>query len=158
MLSANQGAEQMKPHTLLGKQIACSRRATVWRHLIMKFYVYFYHCRLVTKSCPTLLRPHRLWRNRLLYPWDFSGKNTGVGCHFLLQGIFQTQGMNLHLLHGHTDSLPQNHLSMGSQRVAHDLVTEWQKRQHHGSAISILGIHPREIKTFIYIKIIYYCS
>ena len=32
-------------------------------------------------------------------PWDFPGKNTGVGCHFLLQGIFLTQGSNLHLLH-----------------------------------------------------------
>ena len=31
--------------------------------------------------------------------WDFPGKNTGVGCHFLLQGIFQTQGLNLQLLH-----------------------------------------------------------
>ena len=29
---------------------------------------------------------------RLLCPWDFPGKNTGVGCHFLLQGIFLTQG------------------------------------------------------------------
>ena len=27
----------------------------------------------------------------LLRPWDFPGKNTGVGCHFLLQGIFPTQ-------------------------------------------------------------------
>ena len=31
---------------------------------------------------------------RLLCPWDFPGKNTGVGCHFLLQGIFPTQGSN----------------------------------------------------------------
>ena len=29
----------------------------------------------------------------------FSGKNTGVGCHFLLQGIFPTQGSNPRLLH-----------------------------------------------------------
>ena len=39
-------------------------------------------------------------------PWDFSGKNTGVGCRFLLQGIFQTQGLNPHLLwllHWQTD-------------------------------------------------------
>ena len=36
----------------------------------------------------------------LLYPWDFPGKNTGVGCHFVLQGIFLTQGSNLHLLLG----------------------------------------------------------
>ena len=31
-------------------------------------------------------------------PWDFPGKNTGVGCHFLLQGILPTQGSNPHLL------------------------------------------------------------
>ena len=31
-------------------------------------------------------------------PWDFPGKNTGMGCHFLLQGIFLTQGSNLSLL------------------------------------------------------------
>ena len=31
---------------------------------------------------------------RLLHPWDSPGKNTGVGCHFLLQGIFLTQGSN----------------------------------------------------------------
>ena len=32
-------------------------------------------------------------------PWDFPSKNPGVGCHFLLQGIFPAQGLNLHLLH-----------------------------------------------------------
>ena len=32
-------------------------------------------------------------------PWDSLGKNTGVGCHALLQGIFPTQGLNSHLLH-----------------------------------------------------------
>ena len=35
----------------------------------------------------------------LFCPWDSPGKNTGVGCHFLLQGIFLTQGLNLGLLH-----------------------------------------------------------
>ena len=34
-----------------------------------------------------------------VYPWNFPGKNTGVGCHSLLQGIFLTQGSSLHLLH-----------------------------------------------------------
>ena len=33
-----------------------------------------------------------------LCPWDSPSKNTGVGCHALLQGIFLTQGLNLHLL------------------------------------------------------------
>ena len=28
------------------------------------------------------------------HPWDFPGKNTGVGCHALLQGIFPVQGAN----------------------------------------------------------------
>ena len=40
---------------------------------------------------------------------DFPDKNTGVGCHFLLQGIFLTQGLNLNLLcpvHWQADSLP----------------------------------------------------
>ena len=36
---------------------------------------------------------------RLLYPCNFPGKNTGVGCHFLLQVLFLSQGSNLCLLH-----------------------------------------------------------
>ena len=36
---------------------------------------------------------------KLLRPWDFQGKHTGVGCHFLLQGIFPTQGLNPGLSH-----------------------------------------------------------
>ena len=55
------------------------------------------------------LRPHRLYPARFLYPWDFPGENTGVGCHFLLQGIFPTQTAKLDLLHGQVDSLPLNH-------------------------------------------------
>ena len=35
---------------------------------------------------------------RLLCPWDSPGKNTGVGCHAVLQGIFSTQGSNPQLL------------------------------------------------------------
>ena len=31
------------------------------------------------------VRPHRWQPTRLLHPWDCPGKNTGVGCHFLLQ-------------------------------------------------------------------------
>ena len=42
-------------------------------------------------------------------PWDFPGKNTGVGCHFFLQGIFLIQGSNPCLLHWQTDSLPLSH-------------------------------------------------
>ena len=45
-------------------------------------------------SCGQQLLPARLLR-----PWNFPGKDTGVGCHFLLQGIFPTQGSNPGLLH-----------------------------------------------------------
>ena len=55
-------------------------------------------CCLVTKSCPTLLQPHGQQLTTLLCPWDFPGKNTRGGCHFLLQGIFPSQGSNWHLL------------------------------------------------------------
>ena len=47
---------------------------------------------------------------RLLCPWVSPGKNTGVGCHALLQGIFLTEGLNLHflcLLHWHVGSSPR---------------------------------------------------
>ena len=45
----------------------------------------------------------------VLCPWDSPGKNTGVGCHALLRGIFPTQQLNPHLLsllHGQAGSLP----------------------------------------------------
>ena len=51
---------------------------------------------LVAKSCLTLVTPDC---SLLLRPWDSPGKNTGVGCHFLLQGIFLTHGSNPCFLH-----------------------------------------------------------
>ena len=45
------------------------------------------------------LRHHGLQPTRLLCPWNFPGKSTGVCCHFLLQGIFPTQGSNPGLPH-----------------------------------------------------------
>ena len=60
------------------------------------------------ESCLTL-RPCGLWPTRLLCLWDFPGKNTGVGCRFLLQGTFPTQGPNSCLLHWQADPLPLTH-------------------------------------------------
>ena len=45
------------------------------------------------------LQCYGLYPTKLLCPWDYPGKNTGVGCHALLQGIFLTQGLNPRLLH-----------------------------------------------------------
>ena len=66
------------------------------------------------------LPPHGLYSARLLCPWDFPGKNTGMGCHFLLQGIFPTQGLNLLLLHllcRQAGSLPLSHLGRDKGKV-----------------------------------------
>ena len=45
------------------------------------------------------LRPHGLQPASFLCPWNCPGKNTGVGCHSLLQGVFPTQRSNPGLLH-----------------------------------------------------------
>ena len=53
-------------------------------------------CMLSLFSCVQLFET--LWTVACFCPWDSAGKNTGVGCHFLLQGIFPTQRSNPHLL------------------------------------------------------------
>ena len=61
------------------------------------------------QSCRTPCNPRNCSPLRPLCPWDSPSKNTGVGCHALLQGIFSTQGSNpslLCLLHWQTGSLP----------------------------------------------------
>ena len=60
------------------------------------YFLYFMHNHSVMSDSLWL---HGLQPAMLLCPQNFPGKNTGVGCHFLLQGIFTTQGSNLHLFH-----------------------------------------------------------
>ena len=87
---------------------------------ISKLFIWSWVC---AQSCSTLW-PHRLQPTRLLCSRDFPGKNTGVGCHFLLQGVFPTQGSNslfLHLLYWQVDFLPLRHL--GSQHLI--FYTRW---------------------------------
>ena len=66
---------------------------------------------LVTQMFPSLCDPRGLQPARLLCPWDSPGKNAGVGCHALLQGIFLTP----RLVHWQVGSLPLSH--QGSPRV-----------------------------------------
>ena len=61
-------------------------------------------CAIVSYS----LRPHELVAPR---PWDFPGKNTGTGCHFLLQGIFLTHRMEPMSPVLPADSFPLHHFS-----------------------------------------------
>ena len=65
-------------------------------------------------SVSNSLRPHGLQPTSLLCSWNFPGKRTGVGCHFLIQGIFPTQGSNPHLLLWQAGSVPLSH--QGSPR------------------------------------------
>ena len=57
----------------------------------------------------SFLWPHGVEPARRLCPWNFPGKNTVVGCHFLLQGIFPTQGLNPCLPRWRGDSLLLSH-------------------------------------------------
>ena len=77
---------------------------------------------------------------KLLHPWDFQGKTTGVGCHFLLQGIFPTQGSNpglshcrqtLYLLsHQRSPVWPSNSTSMYTHTHTHTLESRDLNRRH----------------------------
>ena len=69
----------------------------------------YFCCRLGTKSCLTLCNPMDCSPVGSSCPWDFPGKNTGAGCYFLLQGIFQTQGSNSPFLYCQVGSLLLDH-------------------------------------------------
>ena len=102
--------------------------------------------------CPTL------WScgwgpTRLHCPWNSPGKNTAVGCLFLLQAIFPTQGSNLHLLcllQWQVASLPlvppgKPQYSTQSLRI---LVSALSK--HPQGRVSVYALHPLSISLFIF--------
>ena len=72
-------------------------------------------CMCVCSVVSDSLRPHGLCPSWCLCLWNFPGKNIGVSFHFLLQGIFPTEGLNtcfLHFLHRQVDSLSLSHHSL----------------------------------------------
>ena len=84
---------------------------------------------LVAQSCVILCNPMDCSSPGLFCPWNSLGKNTGLGCHSLLQGIFPAQGLNLGLLcwrqilyHLSNQVLEWNHI-----RVTYYLLIEWEK-------------------------------
>ena len=90
---------------------------TVFKKKKKEPYTYAMRTSLVRMLCvcaqslsPVLCSPMNCKPARLLCPLDFPGKNIGVCCHFLLQGIFPTQGTNLCLLHWQANSLSLSHL------------------------------------------------
>ena len=83
------------------------------------------------------LQPYGLQPTRLLCPWDSPGKNTEMGSHSLLQGIFTTQGSNLHLfrlLRQQADSLPSEPPGKSQYKwLAQGQIPSlfWAQSQHH---------------------------
>ena len=74
----------------------CTAKLLSYTHMcVLPKYV----CVLVAQLCLTLCEPMVCRLPGSSVPWDFPGKNTEVGFHFLLQGIVLTQGSNLGLLH-----------------------------------------------------------
>ena len=97
------------PYMTAGKTIALTRQTFVGKvmsllfnmlsRLVITFLPRSKYLLIVAQSCPTLCDPHGLQPATRLCPWNFPGRNTGVGCHCLLQEIFLTQGSNPSLLH-----------------------------------------------------------
>ena len=86
-------------------------------------------CCSATRSCPTL---ETLWTGACQGPLSmgFARQEYWSGYHFLLQGIFPTQGPNLHLLHWQAVSLPLSHTGMNESQsiscsVMSDSATSW---------------------------------
>ena len=103
----NRGSVSLR--CLLEQRSGLSSRAASWGEVIC---CDFCCCCLVSKSCLSFATPWTVAHQAPL-SMGFSRKNTGGSCHFLLQGIFPTQGLNLSLLglmHWQADSLPLSHL------------------------------------------------
>ena len=84
------------PYMTTGKTIALTRWTFVGKVMSLLLSMLSRLAITFLQSCPTL-QLHGLQPASLLCPWASPGKNTGVGCHALHQGIFQTQVSNLHL-------------------------------------------------------------
>ena len=95
-------------------------------------------------SCSVMsdsLRPFGLQPTGLLCPWDFSDKNTGMCCHFLLQGILPDPGSNPSLLHCRWIFHPLSHWGRSLFSVYHQLYCK--HLENRGISLDVY-----EIKTF----------
>ena len=90
---------------------------------------------LVTRSYLTLCNP-----TRLLCPWDFQGKNTGRGCHSLLQGICPTQRWKPHLLH--CRQIPYHLRHQGRPDFENVMLNEMSQTPKGKHGMSLLSCSP----------------
>ena len=99
-------------------------------------------CCLVTQPCLTLFDPVDCSPPGSSVHGDSPGKNTGVSCHFLLQGIFLTQRLNPHLLHWQAESLPMCHQVSPSDGDGAPLMNVVL---HHTGAPKLQQIHSQRV-------------
>ena len=102
-----------------------------WRDGTLKGKLCVFCCSVMSVS----LQAYGLLPASLLCPWNFPGKNTGVDCHFLLQGTFPNQQSNLsllHLLHWQADSLPLHYLGSPKTRLT---PSDWTKPCPHPATL-----------------------
>ena len=117
-------------------------------HMCADQYSITYVCAFSRSVLSESLWPFELQSTRLLCPWNFSGKNTEVGCHFFLQGIFLTQGMNLRLLcllycvgfftHWAIREVPLSHTLKGNSLQSSSLCSSFLCDT--GSRLGLLGL------------------
>ena len=80
----------------IDRTVYCKRRYSIWSLQSNREWTVLY---VVTQLCPTVCDPTDYSPPSFSVRRDSPGKNTGVGCHALLQGIFPTQGLSLGLSH-----------------------------------------------------------
>ena len=109
-----------------------------------RFFFFFNVLCLVTESSPTLCDPMDCNPPGPSVHGDSPGKNTGVGCHALLQGIFPTQGSNPGLPHCRQILYHLSH--QGSQLMAHANWKEFAKYRNTFKWMIVWYIDMAEMK------------
>ena len=97
------------------------------------YYLYIYihaytRCVCACSVVSDSLQPQAIQPARLLCPWDSPGKNTGVGCHALLQKTFPTQGLDTRLLA--SPALAEGSFTTSPHTTTHTLDISLQLSSH----------------------------
>ena len=141
-----------------------------------RIYIIMWHLILWWKWSHSVMSnslwPHGLQPTRFLSPWNFPGKSTGVGCHFLLQGIFPTQWSNPSLRHCRQTLYHLSHQESPLQFSQKNKTAKWvlfcfvllygwtgQSTQSRASGSSMLWLHlGNQINVSLVLRDVAMCS
>ena len=114
---------------------------------------------LVAQSCPTLCNPINCSLQNSSVHRDSSGKNTGVSCHALLQGIFPTQGSNPGLPHYRRILYPPSKLQIYTRELRTCVHTKTCTQNVHSSIVQKMKINQMPISWWLdKLTVVYQCS